>query len=368
MHEGELAMTGRRSGRPLRLTAVGAALLLGCTLALVAGCQEDLGEPTFPPPPEPEARPWLFDVWGSGPSDVWVVGRPGVLVHWNGTDWSRVDLGTTEAITAVWGTGPADVFAVGHKGLAWRYNGSSWSGMATGTSENLYDVGRGPGGSTYICGERAALRRLDGAVWVDTPDTAVRYNPAGTATVDTLIRSDWEIKSLTCIADYAISGSDGIALMTDQRPTRWQLGPVGVNDWLNAGLGSATITENWIATDEGRLFRLQLVNGRFSWLEVSSPSTDAVEDMWGDGTDSWFATRGGDVVRRANSGSSRQVVYTGALPLSGIWGSSANDIWACGYDGTLVHWNGTAWSPVTVPLPDVKVLGPDTDKFGRPLR
>jgi hypothetical protein len=36
--------------------------------------------------------------------------------------------------------------------------------------------------------------------------------------------------------------------------------------------------------------------------------------------------------------------------LRGVWGSSANDIWAVGEGGTIVHFNGGAWSLVASPI------------------
>jgi hypothetical protein len=372
MHEGELAMTGRHPGRHGRLLACGAALLAGLLLLGLAGCSEKTKSFTYDPPPEPTSRPWLLDIWGSGPDDIYIVGRPGVLLHWNGTEWALQSLGTSETLTAVWGSGPNDVFVVGHKGLVYHYNGSGWSQMGSGTSRNLYAVGRGPGDAVYICGELAVLFRLDGGNWVATPDTAMLYNAAGTASEDTLLRSRNQIVALTSVTPYAISGSDGVALMTDPIPTRWRRGPIDSRDWLNTGWGSASIPNNWLVSDTGRLYRLQLVSDRFSWLEVSSPSTIAVDDMWGtpDALNYYFVTRDGDIVRRSSDGTSTTVVYNGGFWLSAIWGSAANDIYAAGYDGALVHWNGSAWSSLTVPLPAAKSWPADaveTDRFGRPL-
>ena len=183
-------------------------------------------------------------------------------------------LGTSETLTAVWGTGPADVFVVGHKGLVYHFNGSGWSQMGSGTSRNLYSVGRGPGNAIYICGERAVLFRLDGGNWVATPDTAMLYNAAGTATEDTLLRSRFQIVALlTSATPYAISGSDGVALMIDTKPTRWRRGHIDSRDWINTGWGGANIPDNWLISDTGRLYRLQ---PELSWLEAGSPSTIAV--------------------------------------------------------------------------------------------
>ena len=33
----------------------------------------------------------------------------------------------------------------------------------------------------------------------------------------------------------------------------------------------------------------------------------------------------------------------------GTWGSSANDVWAVGLAGTILHYDGTSWSPVSSP-------------------
>lgn len=365
-------MTGRHSGRQGRLLACGAALLAGLLLLGLAGCNPKSKSFTFPPEPEPSSRPWLLDIWGSGADDIYVVGKPGTLLHWNGTAWSLQDLGTTEILTSVWGTGPSDVFVVGHQGLVYHFNGSGWSQMSSGTTHDLYAVGRGPGDAVYICGDKAVLFRLDGGTWQDTPDTAVLYNATGTATVDTLIRSYNEIAALTSVTTYAISGSNGVVLMADARPTRWRRGPIGIDDWLNAGWGSANITDNWLASDAGKLYRLQLVNGLLSWIEVSSPATIAVDDMWGtpDALTYYFVTRDGQIVRRNAAGTSITVVYDGGLWLSGIWGSAADDIYAVGYDATVLHWDGSTWSGVTVPVPAAKALPAgdlETDKFGRPL-
>jgi hypothetical protein len=44
--------------------------------------------------------------------------------------------------------------------------------------------------------------------------------------------------------------------------------------------------------------------------------------------------------------------------LIGVWGSGPSDVWAVGYDisinGTIEHWDGSAWS--TVPNPTSSVL------------
>ena len=48
--------------------------------------------------------------------------------------------------------------------------------------------------------------------------------------------------------------------------------------------------------------------------------------------------------------------------LSTVWGSGASDVWAVGYFGAIVHWNGSAWSGfstgTTYHLSDIWGSGP----------
>jgi hypothetical protein len=34
------------------------------------------------------------------------------------------------------------------------------------------------------------------------------------------------------------------------------------------------------------------------------------------------------------------------VDIYGVWAAAANDAWACGNAGTMLHWDGTAWSKV----------------------
>jgi hypothetical protein len=66
-----------------------------------------------------------FDVWGSGPDDVFVVGGfhredveaiPGVILHYDGKTWSRESVATQLPIVGIWGDDAGNVFAVGSNG------------------------------------------------------------------------------------------------------------------------------------------------------------------------------------------------------------------------------------------------------------
>jgi hypothetical protein len=83
----------------------------------------------------------LFDVWGSSASDVYAVGDSGSIIHWNGAEWSKV---STDHLCVeyydywngwvyrcpdfhgVWGTGPDDVWVVGETAGEWDEDGDNY--------------------------------------------------------------------------------------------------------------------------------------------------------------------------------------------------------------------------------------------------
>lgn len=69
----------------------------------------------------------LRAVWSSGANDIYTVGDVGTVVHWNGTAWSRVDVGTNFDLLGVGGTSSSDVWIVGKGGTVLHFDGSVWS-------------------------------------------------------------------------------------------------------------------------------------------------------------------------------------------------------------------------------------------------
>jgi hypothetical protein len=113
----------------------------------------------------------FFGVWGSSGSDVFAVGSGGVIIHYDGTAWSRMESPPRDGdLIGVWGNSPQDVFAVGDMD-GWgpggccsdvlHFDGTSWrvlTGMSGQslekvwtTPERAFIVGTGP---TIIHGVR----------------------------------------------------------------------------------------------------------------------------------------------------------------------------------------------------------------------
>ena len=106
----------------------------------------------------------LNAVWGSGPEDVWAVGDRGLVVHYNGKEWTRVEVPTVMSLTAITGTSATDVIAGGGGGTLLRWDGKAWaveSGIGTGTIVSLMNAGGTLVGAT----ERGDLMKRGAAGW-----------------------------------------------------------------------------------------------------------------------------------------------------------------------------------------------------------
>ncbi|MBU0742710.1 hypothetical protein KKG45_04240 [bacterium] len=366
-------------------------LLLVATLFAVSlsGCSDEkVGEVPQTPFPEPDIIDWVFSIWGSGPDDVFMVGRPGFILHFDGGTWTRTDVAAS-TLTTVWGTGPSDVYACGHAGALFHFDGTAWSRMDSGTDMNLYDVGEGPYGEIYTVGHDGVLKKLSGGSWVSTQRRAYRSYPVEgdppveQAPEDTLVFRD-SIDFLTAISAYGIAGNSAIVLMENNHEGfdhEWEWGPVEDDDFslMTSAVSSITVDDNYLATDTGKILRLTATFDGYQWVQPRNqqgtpryPSTfpARVTDLWLDEEADllYLTTWTGRIATMQQDGSSSRTIYADSGWLSAIWGTGSTNIYAAGYGGVVLHFDGNTWEPVDVPLPDTTAKEiPVTDKFGRPL-
>lgn len=112
-----------------------------CALALV-GCASD-GGGTWAPAFDDADAGSLSGVWGSAPDDVWIVGGregEGTVRHYDGTGWSPVAVPDVDLLVWVHGTGPNDLWMVGRSGSVLHYDGAEFAVVDVGTDDDLWGV------------------------------------------------------------------------------------------------------------------------------------------------------------------------------------------------------------------------------------
>jgi hypothetical protein len=86
----------------------------------------------------------IHTVLSRGPDDVYIGGSAGIH-HWDGSSWTQQLLPSPGVIRGLWSSAPDDLFAVGDGGLLLHFDGQSWSRIDSETPVSLHAVGGTPG-------------------------------------------------------------------------------------------------------------------------------------------------------------------------------------------------------------------------------
>lgn len=187
----------------------------------------------------------LRSLWGSGPDDVFAVGKQGVIVHYDGSRATLMESGVEVDFEAVWGSGPDDVYAVGIGATVLHYDGTRWRSASGGSLARLYDVwGSGPD-DVFIATGVGRIHHFDGQVWTVT-----------------MLASGREMRALWGCSGRAVfaGGDDGILAFYDG--VQWTAVTSPTGDEITALWGTPGGEQLWVGTDQGELHRLILPAGK----------------------------------------------------------------------------------------------------------
>lgn len=264
----------------------------------------------------------LTAVWGSGKNDVWAVGSGGTIVHWDGTAWKQTPTGVKNTFHAVWGSGPTDVWAVSMTDAIFHSNGFSGGSAAWAKMPNVSDE----------------FPMTAMSIWGTTADD-VRIGTRARLIFDPKTGQYSAIDQYTIKSD----GDGGVA---------WE--PV-TGDGNVHGFWGSSPTDLWLIADNSERNNWEkgltrhgvAAKGGLEWTSVDSQSTVVLEGIWGSSANDVWAVGDKGTIRRMKKGALRWEIVTSPTtePLHAVWGSGANDVWAVGDSGTILHWDGTAWKP-----------------------
>ena len=153
-----------------------------CLVVLAIGCPNgDEPDREWQPAFDATEVGWLLNVWGPAGDDLYAVGGApdtGVVMHYDGTEWSEVDTGLdVPLLNWIHGFGPDSIGMVGNEGTVIHWDGSAWTRqeLETPTDQDLWGVwGAAPddlwavGGNGRAEGQ-ATILRYDGTTWRTVP-------------------------------------------------------------------------------------------------------------------------------------------------------------------------------------------------------
>ena len=299
-------------------------------------------------------------------SDAWAVGYyldtttgldHTLIVHWNGTAWSRVNAPNPGSIVgpgdnALYGVSAvsaSDAWAVGYSSingvehtLILHWNGTAWSKVTSPSPSSIND--------------------LDGVNAVSASDAwAVGYYRNNTTTVDDTLILHWNGTAWSKVTSPNPGSSNDnelVSVSAESASNAWAVGGS-----VNTGTDiSDTLILHWNGTAWSKVTSPNPGfedENSFAGVSVLSPS-----DAWAFGGYFSDSTNSGNTMIGHWNGTAWSTVTTpnpgyGDEPY-GMSADSASDAWAVGSYLThstgaaqtlILHWNGTAWSTVTSPNP-----------------
>jgi trimeric autotransporter adhesin len=306
-------------------------------------------------------------VWGTAPSDIWLAGPTGEVIHFDGSVWQRRTLPSLEDVVSLAGR-DREVWVQDRTGTIWRWRNGAWlrgetrlvdehrsvwilapddawscsNGTAwhfTGTSWAPEVIDRTPQS------QRCAVWSDGSDVWFSDGGTVRRRNSDG--------RWDFETESLFVTTaggtpeNVWVGRSDGAVQrlmegvwvgVTRTRP-RFEIVRI-------AGNNNTTLRAITVATVMG-------FDG-VAWFEANVPSRYyELTGVWPDGDqNTWLAgiTRAGSTDAGRASRWNREMGESSALsadvPLRAIAAVASDDVWTVGDRGRTYHYDGSTWSMV----------------------
>lgn len=277
----------------------------------------------------------LRDIWGTSADNIYAVGDRGTVIHFNGTSWQAIDVGTTADLTEVVGTGPDDVRLSG-SGQRIHFNGAGWNPVTWPTlpSPGRLKEFRGPALARVAADDAMAI--IEGVNYGGR-DTVKHWN--GSAWVAELVVTDTE-------GAYAIwMAPDGRALVGMSRVGGAGSGYHYDGTAWRTGLGGGRVTGVGYAgkSFDDVFIKMNSLGGCCSFAHSNGTTWDYNPGGSFGGEPLWFVSpdevyyRNGTEVRRLRSGESQSSGSGTAEGVNGtvMWGTSSTNLYLIGTDGSL---------------------------------
>ena len=230
-------------------------------------------------------------VLGSSESDVFAVGKGGIIFHYNGNKWIQQSSPTEKDLESLWKSSSNDYYTVGEDGILLVYRGVSWSEIETNLTYHLFDID-GSDKNIWIAG----------GMWQQS-GLVIHFNGEQFSEPHFLTNIPFSSIDITDHAVY-VSGSEMYAYTQNQ----------------------------WTMDDTFR-------KGFFS----------SIRGIWGNSTDNIYAVGEKSSLLHFNGKIwEKATVMDSSNHLNAIWGLDSDSILAVGDNGTIIYYNGISWSLIPV--------------------
>jgi hypothetical protein len=184
----------------------------------------------------------ILNIWGSSSTDLFFVGYKGTIVHFNGTNWTKMTSNTTVDLQDIWGIDASHIWATGTNtgdghSVVLQFNGTNWTTIYDNANKSQKEI------------------QAFSTVWANEPNNIYL---AGQSWIRLMSLSDGSFKLLDNLSQWAAMRIRGI----------------NQNDIFQVGYGSEAMHFNgmsWYHYPE-----LASLNGGSAWFYSIYPTSDFV--------------------------------------------------------------------------------------------
>jgi hypothetical protein len=257
----------------------------------------------------------IFSICGRSPSDVWLAGNAGTILHWDGATWAVIPTGTTHDLKSVWCSPGGSIWAVGDWAVLRLRNGAVTDLTPPGTDTVYFDAVSGTGENDVWIGARfdTALH-WDGSKLTQMHRSSLNPLDGNTYFFSVLARAPNDVWFASASTTYRYDGTT----FTEQPLTGFDTRSLGPKHlWWASGDSLLDSTDQ----------------GVFVWSDPSGPWQKITTEL-------------------KNPGGSFTLV-----------GPSSQDLWTIPDPfGEALHWDGTVWSTFEKDVYDWRTgYAPDDD-------
>jgi photosystem II stability/assembly factor-like uncharacterized protein len=302
--------------------------------------------------------------------DIHLIGQTGSIVKGgfddtatfltDGSSWKELTHGVKERFSGIWGASASDVFAVGSQGAVIRFDGWNWSPMepVPTTDRDLNGVWGNFSSNVFAVGNDGVILHFNGRAWsaMTSPTTANLAGVWGTSKGP---------RAYTVGAAGTILAYDGSA---------WQIQP---------GITKAALTDVWGVSDGSAVYivggprrdaagvrrHTVLQKKSAAWQQMNTPPVNQgsgiLRAVWGTSADNVFAVGDHGVILHYDgnpSGSWARMKSGSSEHLNDIGGSDDGTwIYAAGSHATILRYRDGAWMPAKIAIDKIAPWNAVTD-------
>ncbi len=272
----------------------------------------------------------LNDIWGSGSSNIYAIGDvgptgAGTVLHYTGREWRLADFSPDKAdrdLQTIWGADGDNVFIGARQNrTVYYFNGSGWEKVSSNnlSGKGIYDLWGVSVNKIWAPGNL-----FIGSFLIATYYYNMQYLDIDNSNVN---KAESDPPTMFNIDLYGVWGSS--------EQNVYAVGEYGCkkNTLMLCQSGTHTNIIHTTGWKEG-----------YDWTAVETGSTETLYGIWGSAADDIFAVgEFGTILHYDGTSWSTMDSPTGNN-LNAVWGSAAGDVYAVGNSGTILHHDGSSWA------------------------